>query len=206
MTAKEINLKMQDSRFLEEYGAEWVKVKHATKWQSGKGGASTLADGCEPDWEWSYTFGRWGAIVTLKDGYNGHTYPFVPPPLDGECETNKHLTQEDNGCYSPEIILKKTERILLWWVVWEEWKDEECRSTCIARELVAADSAERAVQIVLDKSDMEWSCEDKFNRPLAFRFSLPSCEGIVTEDETETSRIKLTYGGFLRERYVKKGG
>lgn len=200
MTENEIDLKMHDSRFLEEYGANWVLVKYATKWQSGKSGTSTLADGCEPDWAWSYTFHRWGAIVTLKDGYTGFTYPFVPHPLDGECDKeNVNILVADNGCYYPEITYKKTESVLLWWVVWEEWDDEQY-STRTARELVAADSAERAVQIILDNEVMNWNCGDKFKRPLAFRFYLPSCEGIVTEDETETSKIELTYGDFLRER------
>lgn len=26
-------------------------------------------------WAWSYTFGRWSALVTFADGWHGYTYP-----------------------------------------------------------------------------------------------------------------------------------
>lgn len=26
-------------------------------------------------WQWSYTFNRWSALVTFKDGWHGFTYP-----------------------------------------------------------------------------------------------------------------------------------
>jgi hypothetical protein len=26
-------------------------------------------------WQWSTTFGKWGALVTFEDGWHGYTYP-----------------------------------------------------------------------------------------------------------------------------------
>lgn len=39
-------------------------------------------------WEWSTTFGKWSALVTLENGWHGFTYPKPCPQA--------HLT--GNGC------------------------------------------------------------------------------------------------------------
>lgn len=45
-------------------------------------------------WEFSHTFGRWGAFVTFDDGYECYTYPDKPaPPAPFYAETGE--TTED---------------------------------------------------------------------------------------------------------------
>lgn len=36
-------------------------------------------------WEWSNTFGRWGARVRFADGWKGMTWPILPPPAPITC-------------------------------------------------------------------------------------------------------------------------
>lgn len=67
----------------------------------------------------------------------------------------------------------------LWWVSWEEWESGECHSTRWTRALVAAGSAERAVQIVLDAGEPNWMGDAPFDRPEASVFVMPCGEGVV---------------------------
>lgn len=72
MTAAQIEVSMKDSIFKNAYGPNWKKAKKAKLFWSG---FSWLESTTEPDWDWSNTFGCWGAVVTLSNGWHGYTYP-----------------------------------------------------------------------------------------------------------------------------------
>ena len=72
----------------------------------------------------------------------------------------------------------------LWWVSWEEWESGECYTTRCTRELVAADTAERAVKIVMDADEPNWIGDTHFDRPVATAFVMPCNEGIVRTANT----------------------
>lgn len=74
MTTQEVDRNMQDRFFCEAYSYSWEKDKAAEYWQ-GLQSPQKLSDGCAPDWSYSVTFHRWGAVVTLADGWNGYTWP-----------------------------------------------------------------------------------------------------------------------------------
>lgn len=51
-------------------------------------------------WEWSYTFGKWSALVTFADGWNGFTYPrpaLVTPTPESEAFANAFAEDTDTG-------------------------------------------------------------------------------------------------------------
>lgn len=72
-TKEEIEQSMEDPIFRRYYGPDWERVKDATEFQNGKYGFEQPTE--IRGWEWSYTFGRWGAFVTMADGWKGYTWP-----------------------------------------------------------------------------------------------------------------------------------
>lgn len=73
MIAKWIEIDMKNPLFKKAYGEDWKKAKKAKLFWSG---SSWLKSTTEPDWSWSDDFNRWGAVVTLSNGWHGYTYPY----------------------------------------------------------------------------------------------------------------------------------
>lgn len=68
----EINAKMGDRLFADAYGKSWAESRHATEFLY-RYGYRKVAE--IHHWEWSDTFGRWGAVVSFDDGARLYTWP-----------------------------------------------------------------------------------------------------------------------------------
>lgn len=51
---------------------EYPPIPYATHFLNNKYGYDKAT---VRQWEWSVTFGRWGAFVTFEDGYQCYTWP-----------------------------------------------------------------------------------------------------------------------------------
>ena len=74
MTTEQVDNGMKDAIFHAAYIYGWERDRYAEYWQ-GLTCPQKLAEECAPDWNYSVTFHRWGAIVTLADGWTGYTWP-----------------------------------------------------------------------------------------------------------------------------------
>ena len=76
-TTEEIELSMQDKLFREAFGPNWDRVKAAPKPLKFQRGYGYEIPSEFIGWEWSTTFGRWGAVVKWEDGSEWYTYPKI---------------------------------------------------------------------------------------------------------------------------------
>lgn len=77
-TAQEIESSMADSLFRKAFGPDWQRIKErgaldaGAEFQKDYGFETPVAI---HGWQWSTTFGQWGALVTFANGWRGYTYP-----------------------------------------------------------------------------------------------------------------------------------
>jgi hypothetical protein len=65
----------EDADDVKREGYGKIPVPHKGEFQDETGGYSVphFVHG----WQWSQTFGRWGALVTFPSGWHGFTYPRI---------------------------------------------------------------------------------------------------------------------------------
>lgn len=72
-TKEQVEHGMKDELFRKAYGWAWERIDFANcEFQHNYGMEKPVSI---HGWDWSITFGHWGALVTFADGWHGFTYP-----------------------------------------------------------------------------------------------------------------------------------